>query len=272
MQCDRCGLQSDVEQAFSTEKHLLRKSKHFCPDCTVKRQTRSFLWDAAILAGLGLLIFALRPSSRVAAIILAANLILLSMIPLVIIHELAHAGVAKLVGVHVFGIVVGIGKTIWSGKFLGMDWVINILPIAGITGVGVRPVPTSGGNCFRLPAGPASHVLMALGFAVLWLILPLSTLGHRFFSSLIIANILLAAVSLFPYKAFTVAGMQGSDGWQLLRVPFLNDSELTKRYAGYYIGEAAQSYAANDSTRQKNGWTKLSQWTPAQVLHAMYWA
>ncbi|MBN2119133.1 MAG: site-2 protease family protein [Anaerolineales bacterium] len=256
MKCDRCGLQSDVEQAFSTEKRLFRKSKHFCPDCTVRRQTRSFIWDAAILAGLGVLIFALSPSSGLAAIILAANLILLSMIPLVIIHELAHAGAAKLAGMHVFGIVVGIGKTIWSGKFLGMDWVINILPIAGITGVGVRPVPHVRWKLFFVYlAGPASHVLMALGLTVLWVVLwltlPLSTLGHRFFSSLIIANILLAAVSLFPYKAFTVAGMQGSDGWQLLHVPFLKDSELTKRYVGYYVGEAAQSYAANDFDKAK---------------------
>ncbi len=247
MKCDRCGLQSDVEQAFSTEKRFLRKPKHFCPDCTVKRHVRSFIWDLAIIAASGLLIFILNPSFKSVAIILEAYLIVLCMTPLVIIHELMHAGMAKLVGLRVFGIVIGIGKSIWAGKLLGMDWIINILPIAGITGVGARPV-----SHIRLKlllvylAGPASHVVMALGFSILWLIVPSWILAHRLFGPLVIANTLLAVVSLFPYKASTTAGMQGTDGWQLLHVPFLNQNELTKRYIGCFAGEAMQSYAAND--------------------------
>ncbi|MDM7911753.1 MAG: hypothetical protein QUS09_01510, partial [Methanotrichaceae archaeon] len=56
----------------------------------------------------------------------------------------------------------------------------------------------------------------------------------------------LAAISLFPYKAATLAGMQGSDGWQLLHAPFMKEDELTKRHVGYFVGEAVQSYTAND--------------------------
>ena len=80
MKCDRCGLQSDVEQAFSTEKHFLSQPKHFCPDCTVKRKTGSFLSVLAFLVAFGLLIFALDPSSRTAAVILESNLVVLSFI------------------------------------------------------------------------------------------------------------------------------------------------------------------------------------------------
>ncbi len=247
MKCDRCGLQSDVEQAFSAEKHLLRRTKHFCPDCAVKRQMRSFIWDIAILAGSGLVIFALHPSSRVVSIILQAYLIVLCMTPLVLIHELAHAAAANLAGLRVFGIVIGIGKTIWSGKLLDMDWIINILPIAGITGIGARPVPQIRWKLFFVYlAGPASHILMALGFSILWLIVPSWAAVHRLFSPLVIANILLAVVSLFPQKISTLAGMQGTDGWQLLHVPFLNASDLTSRYVSYFAGEAMQCYAAND--------------------------
>jgi tetratricopeptide (TPR) repeat protein len=40
--------------------------------------------------------------------------------------------------------------------------------------------------------------------------------------------------------------MQGTDGWHLLRVPFLNQVELTRRYVGYFAGEALQAHASND--------------------------
>lgn len=254
MKCDRCGLQSDVEQAFSTEKRLLRKPKHFCPDCTVKRQIGSFLWSIAILAGLGILVFALNPSSRAVTAALESILILLLMGPLVIVHEVAHAVAASLTGLRVFGIVIGVGKKIWSGKFLGTDWTINLFPLSGITGIGARPVPYARWKLFFVYlAGPASHVVLMFVFLILWLIVPAWVPGQRLFGPLIFANILLAAVSLFPYKAATLAGMQGSDGWQLLHVPFLKDSELTQHHVGYFLGEAVQSYRANDLGRA-NEW------------------
>ncbi len=247
MKCDRCSLQSDVEQAFSTEKHLLRRAKHFCPDCSAKRQTQSFIWDIVLLIGSGILIFALNPSFRGMALILEAYLVVLCMTPLVVIHELTHAGMAKLVGFRVFGIVIGVGKTVWSGKILGMDWVINALPVAGITTIGARPGPYIRWKMFFVYlAGPASHVLMAFGFFILWLFIPSWMLVHRLFGPLALANILLAAVSLFPQKVFTVAGLQGTDGWQLLHVPFLNKNDITQRHIGYFVSEAMQSYAAND--------------------------
>jgi hypothetical protein len=247
MKCDRCSLQSDVEQAFSTEKRFLGQPRHFCPDCMVKRQTRSFISTIALLFAFGLLIFVLDPSSRTAAIILEANLVGLSFIPLIVIHELTHAGVAKLVGMRVFGILIGIGKTVWSGKFLGMNWVVNILPISGITTVGARPVPAFRWKLFFVYlAGPASHAVMALVFYLLAQTLPSSTLGHRLSSVLVVVNILLLATNLFPRKVSVVTGMQGTDGWHLFRVPFLNESEITKHYIGYYAAEAMQAYAESD--------------------------
>ncbi len=252
MKCDRCGLQSDVEQAFSTEKSLLRKPKHFCPDCTVKRESRWLVFGLAILALSGLLNFAIDPFSGVTSVVLGSILILLFMIPLVIIHELAHAGAAKLVGLRVFGITIGTGKTIWSGKFLGMDWTINILPLAGITMAGARPLPHSRWRLFfTYLAGPASHIPIALGLFFLEAALPQSR-WDLIFIPLIVTNILLAAISLFPHTASTVVGMQGSDGWHLFRVPFMKQSELIKQHVGYFSAEAMQSYAAKDFNRAES--------------------
>jgi tetratricopeptide (TPR) repeat protein len=64
--------------------------------------------------------------------------------------------------------------------------------------------------------------------------------------SLAFANIVLAVTNLFPFQVSLTTGMQGTDGWHLLRVPFLNETELTKRYIGYFAGEALQAYYAND--------------------------
>jgi tetratricopeptide (TPR) repeat protein len=248
MKCDRCSLQSDVEQAFSTEKGFLGKPRHFCPDCTVKRKARSFLRDLVIIVGCGLFIYALSPSSSTAkAIVLHTSLILLFLIPLIVIHELTHAGVAKLVGLRVFGIMIGIGKTVWSGKRFGTDWTINLLPLGGITLVGTRPVALIRPKLFLIYlAGPASHIFMAAGFFLWQQTLAISTFGYQVLMSLVLANIVLAVTNLFPFKVSLTTGMQGTDGWHLLRVPFLNQAELTKYYISYFAGEALQAYTAND--------------------------
>lgn len=248
MKCDRCNLQSDVEQAFSTEKRFFGKPRHFCPDCTIKRQTRSFIWNIVTLAGCGLFVYVLSPASSItAAIVLPGAQILLSLIPLIIVHELAHAVVARLVGLRVFSIMIGIGKSIWSGKLFGTNWTINLLPIGGLTFVGTRPVPHIRLKLFLIYlAGPACHVILAIGFILLQQAVSIYIFGHQVLTSLVVANIALAVTNLFPFKVSLTTGMQGTDGWHLLRVPFLDEAELTKRYIGYFAGEALQAYAAND--------------------------
>jgi tetratricopeptide (TPR) repeat protein len=247
MKCDRCGLQSDVDQAFSIQKNLLGQPRHFCPDCTVKRQTGSCVSTIAFFLAFGLFIFVLNPSSRTATVLLEASLVGLSFIPLILIHELTHASVAKLVGLRVFGIQIGIGKTVWSGEFLEINWVVNILPISGITLVGARPSPAIRSKLFFVYlAGPASHAAMAFVFYLLAQTLPSFTIGHQLSSALVVVNILLLVANLLPRKVSVVTGMQGTDGWHLFRVPFLKESEFTKRYIGYYASEAMQAYAKND--------------------------
>ena len=253
MKCDRCGLQSDVEQAFSTQKRLGRP-RHFCPDCTLRRQTNSFLADIILLVGAGILIFSINPNSRAALIVLDVSLIVLFMLPLILMHELAHAGVAKLTGLRVFGIVIGVGRMIWSGKLFGMQWTVNSLPIGGITAVGARPVPGIRAKLFLVYlAGPASHIVLAYFAHIISRLLPAASFGQRTLGALVFANILLALFNLFPRKLSITTGAQGTDGWHLLRVPFLKEHELTKLHVGYFAGEALLAYAENDFNKSE-GW------------------
>ncbi|HEY5729958.1 MAG TPA: site-2 protease family protein [Anaerolineales bacterium] len=246
MKCDQCGLQSDVQQAFSTQKSIGR-SRHYCPDCTLKRHTRSFVFNMSLLIGSGVLIFTLNPFSRAAVIVRDISLILLFQVPLILMHELAHATVAKLTGLRVFGIVIGIGKRIWSGELFGMQWMINALPLGGITSVGARPVPHIRWKLFLVYlAGPASHLLLAFAAFLLSWSFSLSAFGHRVLGLLVFSNILLAVFNLFPRKISIMIGMQGTDGWHLMRVPFLKQDELTKLHVGYFAGEALLAYSRND--------------------------
>ncbi|HSL45630.1 MAG TPA: site-2 protease family protein [Anaerolineales bacterium] len=247
MKCDHCGLQSDVEQAFSQEKRLLRRTRYFCPDCTVKRHTTSLVTEFVIITGCGLLLYLLNPLSGVAAFYLQVAIALLSLTPLVILHELAHALMAGLLGMRVFGIMIGTGRAVWSGKFLGMNWTVNMVPIGGITFVGARPVMHIRWRLFFIYlAGPASHIFMALALYMLMQSTPDYLLADRVLRTLVFANIVLALANLFPRKVSVMTGMQGTDGWHLLRTPFLDERELTKQYIGNYGAEAMQAYTEND--------------------------
>jgi tetratricopeptide (TPR) repeat protein len=166
---------------------------------------------------------------------------------LIIFHELAHAAVAKLLGLRVFGIIIGMGKTIWSGKYFGTEWTINLLPLGGITLVGTRPVPRIRWKLFLIYlAGPASHLLMAVVLFFAQQTLSVFSFEYQLLMSLVVANIVLAVTNLYPFQVSLTTGMQGTDGWHLLRVPFLSEVELGKRYIGYFAGEALQAYTMND--------------------------
>ena len=256
MKCDRCGLQSDVEQAFSTEKRLVSRARHYCPDCTVRRHTRMFIFQLLLLACCGVVLYLLNPGSSVAGFYLQVTLILVLMTPLVLIHELTHAAVARLVGLRVFGIVLGIGKTVWSARFLGIDWTVNVLPVGGITFVGARPMPLIRWRLFLIYlAGPASHIVMAVAFWLLAETSRISPLLYWVLQALVYANLFMAAVNLFPRKVSMMTGMQGSDGWHLLRAPFIQEAELNKQYVGCLVAEAMQAYAKNDLAAAQ-AWTE----------------
>jgi tetratricopeptide (TPR) repeat protein len=247
MKCDRCSLESDVEQAFSTEKDFFVITKYYCPDCTIKRQTRSFILSIVTIAVCGFVLYWLNPYATLGRILMLASLSFVAAMPLVVVHELAHAIVARMLGLRVFGIVIGIGRTVWSGKFLGMEWYLNVLPIAGITSVGARPVHHLRVKLFFIYlAGPLSHIVMAGVLYFLGQLAPLMDLWRHFLNLLVIINIILAVGNLYPRKTTGLTGVQGTDGWHLFRVLSLSDAEMTKRNVGYYVAEAMQSFSQNE--------------------------
>ena len=58
---------------------------------------------------------------------------LVLMIPLILLHELAHALVAHLLGQRVFAIHLGAGNVTFTTRFLGMRWYLRQFLVSGMT-------------------------------------------------------------------------------------------------------------------------------------------
>jgi Zn-dependent protease len=125
-------------------------------------------------------------------------------------HELSHAAVARSVGSKVFGIVIGMGPTLWRGTIRGVEVDWRKLPIGGYIrhqrcatdDSRWRPILIAG-------AGPGFNLLT--GAAMIGVYGATSTLA--------IIGVGLGFVNLIPYSVLLpeVNVRVGTDGYQILR-------------------------------------------------------
>jgi ribosomal protein L40E len=257
--CFYCGVESELVQAFfKGRKSFSRKIQTVCPTCWTKRRSVAFkrgLVIYGILAGVGLLLVVLFPRLFFGWVILNSISIdiflALSLLP----HELGHALIAKLMGFRVFYIVVGSGKKIGRKKLLGFNIEFRTVPLSGATITAPRDE-----KFFRLRyaavllAGPLINVI--LGVAA-WLLIqkgvlrvpipPLSlenaplALFNLFGTGLVplhmivLANLLLVAINLWPRHIRTALGKIPSDGLALVTMPFLPRKKSEAILASYYL-------------------------------------
>lgn len=247
--CKQCGAVQQARGTFVGERTFWMRSVFYCPACWNKRFQRAHrqgvrtmlvvLW-MLVAVGIALLIVPrLRPLGW---IVLVFPAVWLSSVPLLLLHELAHALGAHLVGWRVLGISLGLGQTQWRFHFLGLPVELNGMPVCGVTWI----LPT-GLRRYRLKwllitfAGPAVHVaiVMALG---IWIwrdyehrrmmpnAPPLGTflmLGVWLFTGL---NLTFLVCCLTPIQMTAI--YQGnvlrvpSDGLRLLTIPFMTRSAL----------------------------------------------
>jgi tetratricopeptide (TPR) repeat protein len=236
-----------VEQAFQTQKGLFTNDRHYCPDCVVKRGVESYVLLLGLFTFTGFLLYALDPWSVISATYFGIGVFLVSLPFLVIVHELAHTAAAKLLGLRVFGVQVGVGRSVWSGKFLNMTWAIHLVPLAGFTFVGVKPMPAVRWRIFfTYLAGPAVHVVLAALFFIQRQSLFAYSIGARAYTALVVVNLALFIANLYPRKLPSLAETQGTDGWHLARALFSPESELQKIYSASYAMEAWHAYLESD--------------------------
>jgi len=175
---------------------------------------------------------------RVGSIGLMLLVGLLALYALIFLHEMSHAVVGKLVGGRIFGIQVGIGRTLfqsWIGDFLLS---INLLPASGATIFGFAPQERLRLRMgLLIAAGPLLHLLFVVGFGAAiidngWS--ELSWIGQLLF----ILNLSLLVINLWPItKAQTMAGAISSDGKQLWQV-ITNQFDTNRLIESYYVTSA----------------------------------
>ena len=227
MTCDRC-------QCTSTLPDLFRKSwgKHYCPACSVKVEIRNNKWLFGLL-GVFILLELIRNGSTYGFTSWEAwstfSIIVISILSL-ILHELSHALAAWLLGGQVFGIHLGLGRSIMRRWFKNFYLSISLLPVSGLCYAGF---PTTKWLRLRfaiyISAGLFFHLL------VLFITIPLlNRTGNRFpfLDAIIILNGLLFLLNVWPRTFTTIAGQTGSDGkriWQVLTGKFKQE-ELHQSY------------------------------------------
>jgi tetratricopeptide (TPR) repeat protein len=167
--------------------------------------------------------------------IMNVSLWFLWLILLTFVHESGHALVGRALGFKVFWVSIGYGRQIFEWHIFGVSLRVNLIPLGGMT---VSAPRTQSGIRLRLWlatfAGPATHLIL---LATCYLVLGPGFFRDRIFSTdlfsrlalvetFIFANAFLLLVNLFSKGSGNTAGFMYSDGYQLLKIPFLKEEEI----------------------------------------------
>lgn len=246
IQCDCCGSVSDLDESFITERKSFRLQKStYCPQCWAERQlesNKSWLW----LTGLFLLIvvilwfFGSKEASRLFGIILFIVFLSAIIIP----HELGHALMARLLGMRVFMIVVGSGRTLKKLQLLGFTWEFKQFPLYGFTICCAKSA-----QFYRLKrllvtlSGPAVNfglLLLALYSYRSFSVIESWSIPFMPFASFAFANLWMLLFNLAPHRYKTAYGKFRSDGLSLLAIPFSSNADMHQNIVFYYALEGLE--------------------------------
>jgi tetratricopeptide (TPR) repeat protein len=251
MKCDRCGVESEVEQAFTVKKKwagLL--SERWCPKCVRANESREQL-TAVILVALGLIALdALTYQRGPVRVLLDLGFLVAVNIPIVVAHELAHVVAGTLLGVRVFRVMFGSGRRLASGRAFGITWEWRLWPFSGGT---VMACPPQRGNRARffgaVLAGPLLHAFLLLAAAVLQFFLLILQGGFGMNVELLLHwtglfmtfDLIILLFNLLPRRAKGSSGQIGTDGWQLLHLLFMKPEEESVRAQGFFIAGSMEA-------------------------------
>lgn len=243
--CQRCGRQSPIEAAFVIQKRKDGSLKRcFCFECENRRASNSTLLLYIVLPLCGALILRISPGSSIGYLFLLVFAGLLVSIPLIVLHELAHAVVAQALGFRVFGIHLGLGKVLFSRRIAGIAWTIHMIPSSGATLVAGPEMNNYKTRIFLIHlAGSLFHAL--LNAILLWVNRVFDVTG-LWYQITLWTNVFLLLTNLFPHKAQVAVGSTGTDGWAMLNAPRLTSKDLQARYASYYILETVRAVESGD--------------------------
>jgi Tfp pilus assembly protein PilF len=254
-QCAKCGVESTVKEAFN---QIGRKEAVFpiflCLECLIKKKARSHLDTYLILLFFGIFFYFVVPYSGIRIIYFQLLAGMMLFIPLIFLHEMAHALTTKALGLRVFGIYIGVGDVTFTTRFFGFRWYLRRYLLGGATIFSGPDMPWYRLRRFLIIlAGPALHALL-IGLMVFirqytvitnfWL--------DQFVTINLYTNLVILLVNLFPHHVVTAAGMAGTDGWVLINMLLGKEKDLEKNCAMYYVQEAVDAVDRGQPAEAKN--------------------
>jgi hypothetical protein len=224
--CSRCGASSTTEFGY------IRRpvdGKVFCAICWERDNVRG----SVRYLGAGVAIAALLAAVGAGTALLEWFLWFPPLLfVLVAAHEAGHACAARLLGLRVPLVSLGLGRRI-AVFHLGATRVdLHVVPLCGFAAVGH---PGARGLRWRRFVAVAAGPAVNLGLAV-----TAARLGLP--SALLHANLLLLASSLIPMAVKTPFGPQYTDGAALWRLPRATPKEIDELLAASFAVEAHTAY------------------------------
>ena len=246
--CDKCGVKSELPEAFFKQRKSFRRGFRIeCPQCHAESENHRFrrgLLFNLVLVTLGLALVIAMPQLKSGWVLLNLVLFELFLVGSILPHELGHALVARLLGLRVFKVCIGNGRTLFCCRLFGLDTEFKEVPVGGLTQC--APINTKWFKVKQVThifAGPFSNLLLC---AITLLFLPLEDAmnierlgeglapGHVFFFT----NLMILAQNLWPHTFSSPIGKLSSDGKLIWQTLFMKVGEIEKSLFARYALEA----------------------------------
>lgn len=226
--CARCGATSELDFGYGRPS---RRGLRLCAPCLERSHTRqnSLLLVLPVVIGLaavlvGADVAVLRPALLLPALLVAV----------LSVHEAGHAVVARLLGLGVPRVALGVGPRLGGIRLAGTTVELRALPVSGMTFVSqTDPRGFRWKRALVLIAGPAVNAVVAA------MAVQLGRAGVPWGGELAFANFLGLAGSLLPFGVQGPFGTLHSDGLALAKLLRTGRGDVEEAVTGSYAVQAS---------------------------------
>ena len=247
--CAKCGIESEIEEAFLEDHKPYSPDKIFyCPACQNKNETQhgeSYLTASVIVLIGGLVWLMASPQNELALLIFQSGLCVCFTPIAAVFHELGHTLAGLMTKAKIFGVTIGLGRTLYSRNLWGIEWKFCAIPICGfvITGHNNRKFYRMRSFLTTL-GGPMANFLLIFAAMILLFHISLPQLS-AVIKPFIIANIFALLLGLWPRKVNFAGTNASSDGLTLLTTPFMSKLKIEQEIESCYVWEGYSYFRRN---------------------------